>query len=461
MSKIATLMLVDLCNFTALSENTSRRSLVAIISQLQNIINQAIVEFNGQEERTLGDAVVCSFVSAQEALRASERIQTQISEENTEKSNSQLIQVKIALCTGDISHRFATEKLISRLIKLEKLIEPGKTWATESTFLLLASYTHFTPVGYFTESASSEDERLYEVLNRFELKDKGITYPAPPHIRYLAGIIDLWAAIFMVILLGSLPRIVELQAWFFDTQRFPLMSLTQPDPERSRESNPDSMSDLKHTAQSEPMLWQAPPGFRAGEYLLRVAYSADSTELSNLTLKIPEGSIKLNPGFYDGLKRIKTLSRSRLREGDKLYLSNQYEENGNIKLHYIELVPVSSNYVPQNLERISPLSALYHIINLDPKNPSSLLLRIALTTLMLMCVCLSTCSSTPGGMFFGLKFRHRGSLSAISPWASLVRSILFLAAPLWGPSCLRKNLRWSDRITNTEVVITKHTEVLG
>lgn len=437
-----------------MSESSSRLNLITIITKLQHTINQAIAEFSGKEERTLGDAVLCYFSNAEAALRASAQIQAQILADYSSNPDGSIILVKIAISSGDISTPSAKEKLISKLIKLEKLVEAGKTWITASTYLLVAEHTLVTPVGFLSDPDAIEDDKIYEVFNRTLDSEETVTYPAPRNIRFLAGVIDIWATIFLVILLAILPRSVVLNAWFFDVKRFPLTSLTRYYPESNLSEKP-STSSHRINKPSEALLWKVPRGLKAEEYYFRIAYSTNSSLASNLELKLPQGTTKLNPGFYDGLPRIKTLLQTRLKECDQVLPSNQPEVNRDIRLHYIELVPTHSLYVPPNLERISPLSDLYHVINFDPVNPIILILRLAMTNLLMVGISLAIFSSSPGGLLLGMKVRHKNSLSSVSPWTAILRALLFLSAPLWRPSCLSKNFRWSDRITNTELITTK------
>lgn len=99
-----TVMFTDIADFTAISEHTNPKVLIADLLIYMNTLSEAVHQNNGQIDKFLGDGVFAFFEDANDALNAAIDIQREIVKFNAEQEQNgrNPFRTRIGLATGDI-----------------------------------------------------------------------------------------------------------------------------------------------------------------------------------------------------------------------------------------------------------------------------------------------------------------------------------------------------------------------
>ena len=151
----ATIMFVDLVDYTTASENMDPQTLIEFLNIALSLIVRSIESHTGQVEKFMGDAVMSAFHDPLDAVVAAMEIQNHFIQLNEfrELSDSRPIHVRVGINTGTIiMGNIGTENrrdwtpigdAVNIASRIEKSAELGHVWISDSTFQKVR--THVEP----------------------------------------------------------------------------------------------------------------------------------------------------------------------------------------------------------------------------------------------------------------------------------------------------------------------------
>ncbi|MDD5091871.1 MAG: adenylate/guanylate cyclase domain-containing protein, partial [Candidatus Wallbacteria bacterium] len=101
-SKNLSIMLTDIQGYSTISSSASREEILKLISEHSRVLTPIIEFYNGRIVKTIGDAFLCVFESATDAVVCAIIIQIHLKEYNAKEPDKKL-NIRIVINTGDVS----------------------------------------------------------------------------------------------------------------------------------------------------------------------------------------------------------------------------------------------------------------------------------------------------------------------------------------------------------------------
>ena len=152
----ATILFSDIRGFTAYSEGREPEEVVEALNEYFGIATEFILEYGGYVDKFIGDAIMATFVDANDAVLASEKILNELSKlnKNREKSGKEKISLHIGVNSGTViqaeigtSERKDLTVLgdtVNIAAHIQQFAHPDSIFISESTFSRLKDSSKFT-----------------------------------------------------------------------------------------------------------------------------------------------------------------------------------------------------------------------------------------------------------------------------------------------------------------------------
>lgn len=141
-SQNLSIMITDIQGYTNTSVNSSRQEILELIRRHNKLIKPVIEFYEGHIVKTMGDAFLCTFFSATDAVVAAIVIQKIFSEYNRNvKDDSKKLSIRIVVNTGDVT--LEEDDIFGDAVNIAARMEGldcypgGSVGISESTFLLM------------------------------------------------------------------------------------------------------------------------------------------------------------------------------------------------------------------------------------------------------------------------------------------------------------------------------------
>jgi class 3 adenylate cyclase/uncharacterized RDD family membrane protein YckC len=177
-SQNLSIMLVDMQGYTKTSAASSRDEIVGLIRRYNQLMQPVIDFYRGRIVKGLGDAFLCSFGSATDAVVCSVMIQLLFNEYNAkQKDTKKKINLRVVVNTGDVTIEnddiFGDAVNITSRVEALDVFGAGDIGITEATYLMInRNEIAATKVGEFELKGVPEPVRVYRVpLEKQKLTD--------------------------------------------------------------------------------------------------------------------------------------------------------------------------------------------------------------------------------------------------------------------------------------------------
>ena len=97
-------MFTDMAGYSTLSQKDEALAL-DLLEEQRSVVRSLLPAFNGNEIKTMGDAFLVEFASAQEAVLCAIEVQKSFHKINESRDYEKQILVRIGIHLGDIVHR--------------------------------------------------------------------------------------------------------------------------------------------------------------------------------------------------------------------------------------------------------------------------------------------------------------------------------------------------------------------
>jgi len=143
-------MFTDMVGYTALAQADEAKAISVLESQ-RNIIRPLFSTHNGREVKTIGDAFLVEFMSAQDAVLCAVEIQRRLHEWNSLRQGSQNVAIRVGIHLGDVVHAGGDVygDAVNVASRLETLAEAGNICVSRQVYESVRNKTglEFVPLG--------------------------------------------------------------------------------------------------------------------------------------------------------------------------------------------------------------------------------------------------------------------------------------------------------------------------
>jgi len=161
------IMFTDVKGFTARVSKGNREDLKHLLSVHDKLLAPVIRHFEGTVVKTIGDSFLARFDSSTEAVLCGVAIQEVLRQHNTHALESERIEVKVAINTGDVEliDGDVMGETVNLAARLEGIAEAGEVYFTESVYLAMnRSEAPSTEIGERTFHGIAYPVRVYKVI---------------------------------------------------------------------------------------------------------------------------------------------------------------------------------------------------------------------------------------------------------------------------------------------------------
>jgi class 3 adenylate cyclase len=102
--KLAAIMFTDMVGYSALSQRNEKLAL-ELLEEHRVLLRALFPRFNGNEIKTIGDALLVEFHSALEAAQCAIEMQRALAKRNHDVPTDRRVEIKIGIHIGDVVHR--------------------------------------------------------------------------------------------------------------------------------------------------------------------------------------------------------------------------------------------------------------------------------------------------------------------------------------------------------------------
>jgi len=141
-SQNLSIMLTDIQGYSATTANASRDEVVALIRRHNQLMRPVIEFYNGRIVKSIGDAFLCTFGSATDAVICAIIIQLLLKEYNQRlKDDSKKLNLRVVINSGDVSIEgddiFGNAVNVTARMEALECFPGGSIGISESTYLLM------------------------------------------------------------------------------------------------------------------------------------------------------------------------------------------------------------------------------------------------------------------------------------------------------------------------------------
>jgi len=138
-SRVLTVMFTDIKGFTDRTSKTSREQLLALLDAHEQLLLPIAHKFNGNLVKTLGDSLLLTFESPTNAVLCAMLMQEKLREYNNQQNDDDLINVRIAINSGEVEQRKGDifGEAVNIAARIEGITEADEIYLTESVYLAM------------------------------------------------------------------------------------------------------------------------------------------------------------------------------------------------------------------------------------------------------------------------------------------------------------------------------------
>ncbi len=171
-------MFTDMVGYTSLGQRDENLSL-ALVKEQRNVVRPILARHEGREVKTVGDAFLVEFASAQDAVNCAVEIQNGIQELNLGRPKDREIKLRIGIHLGDVVHEGTdvAGDAVNVASRIEPLSPPGGVCVSAQVFQSVVNKVdcRFESIGVPALKNVSVPVEVYRVAGLGEAP----TMPAP------------------------------------------------------------------------------------------------------------------------------------------------------------------------------------------------------------------------------------------------------------------------------------------
>jgi len=138
-SRVLTVMFTDIKGFTDRTSKTSREQLLSLLDAHEQLLLPIAHKFNGHLVKTIGDSLLLTFESPTNAVLCAMLMQEKLREYNNQQNEDDLINVRIAINSGEVEERKGDifGEAVNIAARIEGITEADEIYFTESVYLAM------------------------------------------------------------------------------------------------------------------------------------------------------------------------------------------------------------------------------------------------------------------------------------------------------------------------------------
>lgn len=495
-SKNLTVMLVEICGSLPQVDKKIFFSHFDKLTRVQDLILSMVDKYEGAVVKKFDGALLVVFESPTVAVKAGMELQRRNRNDCEMVFSEGRIEVKVAINSGEIavSHDNAYGEAVTLLQDLQRIIDPGQVIFTEATYLAMnKSHVPEAEVGYYKVSSNVDRIKVYKIreeeINVARVSGRSLSFfgllrndpedrpyrvfPAPAGRRVIAGVLEIWIGLFLMLLFSLICRLPQIWALWFDVIRIQAEDFS-------------SNSVATHQKVHEVGRFMGTGLLLAGDERLKVVFPGPSGEYrvvsgygyrltddaaSSAAIIVKDQRLPYHRSFLGrNSSQIEELGgpihinrgEEILIEGYKVQLTkedpfeNDKQGNASLIIDYIEFIPEgSSAYRPKGWEEGYKYLDFYRAINYDDMNLHFFLAPIPVWIFLHLFFVQILFSRTLGGMIMGLHIQDGQTKGRINPWTAFLRTLCWFLVPFWGWTAIGKEYQWIDSVSGSRVVVLR------
>jgi class 3 adenylate cyclase len=165
-SRVLTILLTDIRNFTDRTSRSSREGVADLIEKNKQLVLPALQNRGGRLIKTIGDAFLVVFNSPTDAVLAGLDAQRSLAAYNEGKADAERIEVRIAINVGEVTliDNDVYGEPVNVTSRIEGVAEAGEVFFTEAVYLAMnKSEVPSSEVGWLQLKGVPEKVRVYKV----------------------------------------------------------------------------------------------------------------------------------------------------------------------------------------------------------------------------------------------------------------------------------------------------------
>jgi adenylate cyclase len=195
-TKVLTIMIVDIVNYTSLSGMLGRERFDEVNEDFDRISLPLFEKYAGRVIKKIGDSFLVVFESATDSLHCAIELQNKFWEYRTSKAGVPL-KIKVALNTGEviIRNNDIYGEAVNVVSRVEKATKPGQIYFTQPVFLAMnKNEIPYVYIGSKRFKGVNHAVKLFRVRGLYEETRKGV---AGLFAGFVSGLFKLvfWVAI--------------------------------------------------------------------------------------------------------------------------------------------------------------------------------------------------------------------------------------------------------------------------
>ncbi|MBU1108963.1 MAG: adenylate/guanylate cyclase domain-containing protein [Candidatus Riflebacteria bacterium] len=166
-TRVLTIVFTDIKGFTERTSNSDREAVSRLLKKHEELLLPLAKSYNGVLIKTIGDAFLLSFASPTNAVLCAVMMQEKLKEFNASVSETEKIEVRIAMNTGEVIMRDGDVygEPVNVASRIESLTDANEVWFSESTYLAMNRQEVPTSlIGEYRLKGIPEAVRVYRVV---------------------------------------------------------------------------------------------------------------------------------------------------------------------------------------------------------------------------------------------------------------------------------------------------------
>jgi class 3 adenylate cyclase len=179
-SRVLTILLTDIRNFTDRTSRSSRSDVVGLIEKNKQLVLPSLQKRGGRLIKTIGDAFLVVFNSPTDAVLAGIDAQSELTRYNDGKPDEEKIEIRIAINVGEVSlvDNDVYGEAVNITSRIEGVAQAGEVFFTEAVYLAMnKTEVPSSEVGYLQLKGVPEKIRVYKVR-----REAPVGAEAPPKL---------------------------------------------------------------------------------------------------------------------------------------------------------------------------------------------------------------------------------------------------------------------------------------
>lgn len=166
-TRVLTIVFTDIKGFTERTSNSDREAVSRLLKKHEELLLPLAKSYNGVLIKTIGDAFLLSFASPTNAVLCAVMMQEKLKEFNATVIESEKIEIRIAMNTGEVIMRDGDVygEPVNIAARIESLTDANEIWFSESTYLAMNRQEVPTSlIGEYRLKGIPEAVRVYRVV---------------------------------------------------------------------------------------------------------------------------------------------------------------------------------------------------------------------------------------------------------------------------------------------------------